>query len=340
MNAVKFLRTIGAPRVLVAIHPETHEIAAGTFNTVAKTTAWLDRWTTCRNCYFTVNRTKRPMTKKPKKQDMAWMDFAHAELDPPKAVRSSPEWRQRARDKLDTLPYPPSIIWDSGNGTQALWRLKSPIRLIDAEAIARCEAANRGLLDALHDDEIEVQGTHNIERLLRIPDTVNYPDKVKRKAGRKIVRAGKVECHPERTYELDALPKVTLIEKPAIDRAIGAPVAIDDLSDLPAADWVKRLIEHCNDDGEYKSRSEAEFAVVCQMIHDRVSDEIILGVLLNPRWRISERVLERGERAQSYAVREIVNAHKKIATELRAEFGPEPRSLDELLSEMFDGIAD
>ena len=76
---------------------------------------------------------------------------------------------------------------------QCLWRIRNPVLIDSADMIADCEARNRGLLNAFADDETEVQGTWNIDRILRIPGTINLPNAKKRAAGRKTVRAGNVE---------------------------------------------------------------------------------------------------------------------------------------------------
>src|SRR6185437_14538589 len=65
--AVDFLRALGSPRTLVEIEPDTGKITADTPNTSEKVRAWVKRNAAASGIYFTVNRTKRPMTKKPEK---------------------------------------------------------------------------------------------------------------------------------------------------------------------------------------------------------------------------------------------------------------------------------
>lgn len=192
-EAQDFLRWLGAPRVLVAIHPDNHKVVGATPNTSKNLIAFLTKYgAEGFNLYFTPNRTKRPISTKPKKADIRFFDFAHVELDPPDTIKDLAAWQKRARAKLKASPWPPSVIWSSGNGVQALWRIDEPLDLADVPA-ALCESKNRGLLEAFADDEIEIQGTWNVDRILRIPGTINYPNAKKRAAGRKTVGAGHAE---------------------------------------------------------------------------------------------------------------------------------------------------
>jgi hypothetical protein len=124
---------------------------------------------------------------------MKWFDFAHVELDPADAVNCLQPWQARTRAKLKGSKWPPTFIWSSGNGIQALWRIEPPVLLDNSEIIADCESINRGLLEIFEDDEIVVQGTWNIDRILRIPGTINFPNEKKRAAGRTVIGAGHVE---------------------------------------------------------------------------------------------------------------------------------------------------
>ena len=81
-------------------------------------------------------------------------------------------------DELRALPWPPTLVIDSGNGLQPIWLLEVPIegtpeyRAAAEELCARIEAA------------LGAKGTHNVDRLLRVPGTRNYPNARKRKLGR------------------------------------------------------------------------------------------------------------------------------------------------------------
>ena len=76
------------------------------------------------------------------------------------------------------LDTPPSFIVDSGNGIQPVWLLADPIEANEeyrqaAESLcAQIEAA------------LGAKGTHNVDRLLRVPGTRNFPNAKKRALGR------------------------------------------------------------------------------------------------------------------------------------------------------------
>lgn len=188
-----FMRWIGAPRVLVAIEPDG-PIRAATPTNLTSFRRFLSDNAATAGLYFTVNRTRAPMSIKPTKADIKWCDFAHAEIDPTDDVATSDldNWQERARAKARALRWPPSVMWRSGNGLQCLWRLAKPVLLDSPEIVRRCEAANAGLLDQFVDHECKREGTHNIDRVLRIPGSINYPNKTKRAIGRVTVGAGDV----------------------------------------------------------------------------------------------------------------------------------------------------
>ncbi|MEJ2116648.1 MAG: hypothetical protein P8Y36_01595, partial [Alphaproteobacteria bacterium] len=66
----------------------------------------------------------------------------------------------------------------TGNGLQALWFFEKPIRAT-AENIRKTEDINARIAQHLGADSC-----HNIDRLLRLPGTVNWPDDRKKKLGR------------------------------------------------------------------------------------------------------------------------------------------------------------
>lgn len=187
-----FMRRIGAPRVLVAIEPDG-PIRAATPTNLTSFKRFLTN-NAAAGLYFTVNRTHRPMVDKPRKSDIKWCDFAHAEIDPTDDVATSDldSWQERTRAKARALKWPPSVMWRSGNGLQCLWKLATPVLLDSPEIVRRCEQANAGLLEQFVDHECKREGTHNIDRVLRIPGSVNYPNRTKRAIGRAIVGAGNV----------------------------------------------------------------------------------------------------------------------------------------------------
>src|SRR5262249_53524231 len=115
-------------------------------------------------------------------------------LDP--AVDETPAAaKARYRAQLETMQPAPTAVIDRGNGLNAVWRLTTAIPLgapmpnakgkltysndvkaTIADAEARCKAMMEQLGSAA--------GTQNIDRILRLPATINLPNKAKRDKGR------------------------------------------------------------------------------------------------------------------------------------------------------------
>jgi Protein of unknown function (DUF3987) len=105
----------------------------------------------------------------------------HADVDPMDEAFPFTDERARLHGLAELLTndteMPPSVVIDSGNGIQLLWVIaREPLT---PEAVERVEAENRAVEAALG-----AIGTHNIDRLLRLPGTVNFPNQKKRKRGR------------------------------------------------------------------------------------------------------------------------------------------------------------
>lgn len=77
---------------------------------------------------------------------------------------------------------------------------------------------------------------------------------------------------------------------------------------LDVKDWAKQLIIDGPRDGEYPSRSEAVFAVVCELIRVGCSDNTIRDIMLDPANKISEKPIAQGRK---WVDSEIARARKK-----------------------------
>src|SRR4029078_9126535 len=98
--------------------------------------------------------------------------------------------KDRALAKLNAMSMPATVIGDSGNGLNALWRLNEPVPLDSPEAIASVEATNQALSAMVGGDS-----TWDVSRIFRLPGTMNLPTKTKRAKGR-------VQC-PSRLLHLN-----------------------------------------------------------------------------------------------------------------------------------------
>jgi hypothetical protein len=75
------------------------------------------------------------------------------------------------------------MIVKSGGGFNVYWALAEPVYANGN--IEQLEDANRGLVMAFGADK----GTQNLDRILRLPGTLNYPTKAKLRRGRTVVEA-------------------------------------------------------------------------------------------------------------------------------------------------------
>jgi hypothetical protein len=258
-----------------------------------------------RNVYWTVNVIRPGCNRKPKKGDITEARFVHVDVDPPKNGGFD---RGAKLLRLDLLACPPSLIIDSGNGLQALWRLERSAS--DWQAI---EAINRGAEPALGADHC-----HNIDRLLRIPGTVNYPDKKKRAAGRVPVLAASVSAYEDATYAADALAKLFPPRRPdkkESEKVTLGPfdlITADDLA-MPDRELIRGAIEHPK--GE--DRSADGFRCACLMLHAGATPEQVAGILLNPENAVSGHYLDQANPER--AVRRVI---EHAGVEVKMEFPP------------------
>ena len=139
-----------------------------------------------RNLYFQPNETMPACDKKPAKLDMMAALCRFADIDPLDDQFSLAEERERlaglAAQLVADPSHPPTVIIDSGNGVQPIWAVVREV--LSPKGIARIEKETKAIEDALG-----AGGTHNIDRLLRLPGTVNFPNAKKRDLGRGVSRA-------------------------------------------------------------------------------------------------------------------------------------------------------
>jgi predicted P-loop ATPase len=202
VEVATFLRQLrpDGPWLLTAIEPDgpTETVTA---QTLKQARAFVQKHDGRRNLYYTLNPVKAVVTSKPSKKDIAAAEYLHADLDP-REDESPADAKARYLTALSAHEPAASIVVDSGNGLQALWRLDQPVPLDAPGAIADVEVRSKVLMIQLGG----TAGTQNVDRLLRLPGTNNLPNAVKRKAGRVPCRAKPVSFSDAR-YPLEAFEK-------------------------------------------------------------------------------------------------------------------------------------
>lgn len=312
--------------VLTAIIPdgrtETVTFASAQWQQAAE---WIEERQGRRNIYFHVNPVRRPLTSKASKEDIACMAWLHVDIDPRPGEDFAAE-RERALQALMRHDPRPTVIIDSGGGYQGFWRLISSSRLDVNGSIAKAQE-----LEAYNIQLARVFGAdhcHNIDRIMRLPGTVNIPTARKRKKGRKPALARLIEWN-DTSYPLERFTPAVRVQsiepglaggRPKVN-VTGAPpdMGVDELREW-ANENRKTISDQCLaliatghdplDPTRYPSRSEALFRVCCDLVRADVPDEIIFAVITSPHNEISASVREK-PRWDSYALRQIERAHEE-----------------------------
>jgi len=242
------------------------------------------------NCYVHVNPLRSGKRNvKAKKDDVDCAAWLHVDIDDVEGL-----------DRLRLFSLPPTAVVFSGGGYNAYWRLGEATSNLDA-----AERANRILVELLRGDPAAT----DVSRILRLPGTINLPTKKKIARGRKITLARMFDELTDwrRSYgiseilELSKSHGVTLSQEGPLG-PVGMPSGIGP-AEIPSdtSERIRHLIAF-GDDHEcprtcarprYPSRSEAVFAVACALAHLDCRPEDVAAILIDPKYRISESLLEK-----------------------------------------------
>lgn len=268
------------PWVLTAIVPDrgtsTTTFRADQGNSLKK---WIAAKGGHENIYFQVNWTgARNITRKTRKTDIVRADWLHVDIDP---IPGNPKEPLLARIKDFKLT--PHVIIDSGGGYQGFWRISPSDDLEDVEAM------NRWLAQELGGDHC-----HNIDRIMRLPATINVPNKKKRSLGRvptetRLMRfvSGELDTALVGRLRDNAPPRR---DRQTVSEWTG-PTGKDWLFEvLPP--WAYNLLD---DPRQHSSRSHHMLAFVGACVRDGVPKELIAWCVTNPRFAVSGHALDQAD---------------------------------------------
>lgn len=223
-----------------------------------------------KNVYWTVNVCRPGVNTKPKKSDIVATRFLHLDIDPPKD--GSAFGKDSVAQSLLAAPIPPTATIDSGGGLQAFWHH-------DGKATpAQVEALNRALSEQFAGDAVA-----NVDRPMRLPGTVNWPDAKKRARGRLPALARVIQPDTGEVHSIEELACIyPPIEAPTpaargavkIDWGLVEPITADDLG-LAGNDGLRFLID--NPKGLDRSKDALRFAV--EALKRGLTPEQVAGVL-------------------------------------------------------------
>jgi len=271
-EAVAFAVSLPTDQVhLCAIHPAGNRPVVGrSFPKTESGQAAAMRWLTEADrkgygIYFNANEVK-PLGKghaKAKEAEVSTVRFLHVDADLP--TGTAPDDVETARAellaKIKAAPLVPSVIINSGNGFGLFWELAEPVT-VTPENREDIKARNVALADQLGGDDCE-----NLDRVMRLPFTVNRPNAKKIKAGRVPVLADVVsDLRGLVVYTLEEFVPATVCNEKTPTRTessgtayetIGAP-DIPETVDLSTLDeGIRSIIEKGPPTGYAKSRSDA-----------------------------------------------------------------------------------
>lgn len=331
--ALEFLRQWEpeGPWTLTAIDPERgsasekQRIETKQFLPGQNVAAWIDSYQGKRNIYFSANRAAPGTTKKTKKDAITHALCLHVDVDPnppPLAPEDSSEpfvedyiaehyanEQERILGLLQSYEPKPSVIIYSGGGYQGFWRLNTPVEI--AGDAAFIEDRNR---------HIEYQLTKttvcwNIDRIMRLPGTINVPNEKKRKAGRVPALAILIEADWDLVYSANDFPAQGVAQKPKETPKKKRSRRTDRIP----PEWCSRVIEFGPDEeGKYSyggDRSKAVFAVATALVRTGWSDDEIAEVLSNKDNKISDHVYAQDGTPRAYAEKQARKARDKVGTD-------------------------
>jgi DNA-binding transcriptional ArsR family regulator len=274
---------------LVAIRPDSDEIAGRDFGCdIDAAESWaINKNRAGLGVYWSPNAIAPGVHKKPGKGDVTRARFVHVDLDPPKGAAWTPAERAAALERLQDCQPHPSMIVDSGGGFNAYWRLEDECR--DADTI---EGINRALCDKLGAD-----ACWNIDRILRVAGTVNWPNAKKAAAGRQ-PRLAEVVEEEGGEYSVEALRAAFgWLPANAGQAAPTAKVQIPASIRTVTPDSIGLWPEHPLRSGlavAGDDRSKHGFMVIREAVQWMLTDALIFGLMLNPDIPAAAHFVEKG----------------------------------------------
>jgi len=303
------------PWVLTAIPPNGGKVTTQYFTPEKESDMlrWIESKNGKFNVYFMVNTPRGILKDKAKKTDVEELSWLHVDIDPEKGKSFEAE-QKRIKKLIDDFEPKPSAVIFSGGGYQAFWRLDEPVFVGgDLGAVEELEQYNIQLATLLGGDSC-----HNLDRIMRLPGTINIPGEKKRKAGRVEVMADLVYSE-ELDHPLSAFVKAPRIQTPdgeGIKVELSGNLPPVDLDTLPEAvtPRTRMLIvqgDDPDDPTKYGSRSEVTFAVTCMLVRALVDDDVIASILLDEDFGISEHCRAQ-KRPRGYTARQIQRAKEEV----------------------------
>ena len=211
------------------------------------------------NIYWSVNVVRAGLNKKAAKRDIENVRYFHTDLD-------------NTLDASKALHWRPTVLINSGGGFNMLWKVAAPTTVDVAEDI------NRRIEHALGADHC-----WNIDRVLSVPGTINWPNAAKVARGRVPVWSTLVQADNGVAYTADnmagAFPPVPVEARQAAGEAdVGdwTPLRLDDVPMPP------QLRAMCEREAAKGERSEHVSKCCAALGYAGLNNAEIMGLLMHP----------------------------------------------------------
>jgi putative DNA primase/helicase len=208
------------------------------------------------------------------KENVQWLAAFHAEVDYGQVGHAKKPAHNTYADALAAIKafnIPPTLVIHSGGGFHGYWVLNEPVNVSEI-GLDALESINKALISRVIADS----GTHNINRILRVPGTFNFKILQNPRPVTVVIDSGP-------TYDFETFKSFTGYNQKPKSKA-SAPESSTNLSDwdkkissLPVSKRIQFLIVNGNN-GSYPSRSEADQAVITALVNKGISDADIKAI--------------------------------------------------------------
>lgn len=327
--AVEWLQTniSEGPWTLAALHPSGIPPKTLTTDSVEEAINFVDHWVDNHGIYYNANPAIDGIRRDKKlgKDDVAIGRFVQADFDhTDEGIRLvlAPGAKDALVERLrngEIGPGRPTIINDSGNGIQALWRLEDEVDLSNRRARDEFEGYGRWIADHNNGDHC-----WTVNHLFRLPHTMNWPNDKKLEEDLVPIPTEPIEStgqlYQQWEFEWDKIyPSDHDVDLGAVEYFETVEEMLDAYY-LPG-DLVERIIGDRLD-------SDAEWAAVKDLLKHGVQPEAVMGIMLHPEWGIGARAREQDERGVrkineyiEYTVKRAATAVGVDRAKQRDEFG-------------------
>ena len=102
------------------------------------------------------------------------------------------EGKKEAEARINSFPFPPTIVVETGNGFHCYWRLREAITVSDAQSVIHIEKYLKVLVETLEADPACAE----LARVMRLPGTFNHKDP------NNLKKVNILTLEPQRQYNL------------------------------------------------------------------------------------------------------------------------------------------